>query len=92
MLMAGYQKQTLFIDFPTLAAADERLNDAIAQAITQLRRFPNKCGFLSESPTRRGDFSLVCERLSLDPEIVMMISIPGKGRAPIVTTIYSEPE
>jgi len=90
--MAEYQKQKLFVELATIIANSDNLAEATSQAATFMRRFPKKCGFLSASPARKGDFSLVLQRLSLSPEIVATINLPGKGRAPIVTVVYEEPE
>lgn len=90
--MAEYQKQQLFVELSTIIANGEQLAEATGQAAIFMRRFANKCGFLWASPTRKGDFNLVLQRLNLDPEIVATINLPGKGRAPIITIVYAEPE
>lgn len=79
---------TLYIAREVLQFDKWMVDQAIASAMTLLKKYQPFDAFLRPAPIRRGDFSLIIADVKLTPFVAVFIGIPGMQKASIVEEMY----
>jgi len=84
----AFKMGTLYIGSEVLQYEKWMVDQAVASAINQLRKYKGTDGLLRPQPGRKGDFSLTLGKYNIAPTAVFFIGIPGRNRAPIIHELF----
>lgn len=79
---------TLFVSVRVLQLEKWLVDQAISAAMMQLKKYKRLDGFLTPSPVRLGDFSLILAEHKITPIIASFIGIPGRSKAAIIEELF----
>ena len=82
------KKGTLWISSEVLHQEKWILDQVLSTTRSLMTKYQNLDAFLSSSPVRQGDFSLIFAVSKIDPILAIFIGIPGRQRAAIVEELF----
>lgn len=78
----------LYVSVQVLQLEKWLVDQVISAAMIQMKKYKRLDGFLTPSPVRLGDFSLILAEHRLDPIIATFIGIPGRSKAAIIEELF----
>lgn len=78
----------LFVSIQVLQLEKWLVDQVISASMMQMKKYKRLDGFLTPSPVRVGDFSLILAEHRLDPIIATFIGIPGMLKPPIIEELF----
>jgi len=80
----------LYIDHRIISKPQWMVDQLLKTCISELNIYKPCDIFVSPSPSREGDFSVLIQQHKFDPIIVEFLAVPGQGRSTVIFSVFTK--